>query len=286
MPPPNPGSHLAQALAALSADEMIAALGPLADRRLARKLLAPVLRRMSHPLGEMLARFDAATRERGISRAAKELLDRKRATLAVTGRAATSGAALFVANHPGAYDAIAVLAAIGRDDVTILANRRTFLQALPAMQPTLVYVPEAPGEIGGRAAGLRAALGALDRGGALLHFGAGRIEPDLAFDAPDDRVAFHPGTGLLARATWRRGGIVVPVTVLGVHSRRAKRLRVVRRLEARGVTTLAPLLSVAVRLFADVRIRVVLGPPVEEGSGDDVDLAARIRTAVYAGRDR
>jgi hypothetical protein len=166
------------------------------------------------------------------------------------------GPLLVVANHPGAYDALALFAATGRDDLRVVASDRPFLRAMPALARHLILVPESPSSRSiARARGLREAGRCLAEGGALLHFGAGRIEPDPAFHAGPDAERLGPwqaGTGRLVRATSGAGGAVVAALVSGVHSRRAKELHVIRWAESRGVTTLAPLLQVAVPRYREV----------------------------------
>jgi hypothetical protein len=98
-------------------------------------------------------------------------------------------------------------------------------------------------------------------GGAVLHFPAGAIEPDPAFLRSDEAALgpWQPGLGWLSTSLAAADGCVVPTIVRAVHSRRAKRLQIVRWAESRGITTLAPLLSVAVPGFSDVSAEVRFG---------------------------
>lgn len=207
----------------------------------------------------------------------------------VGARPPSRGPLLVVSNHPGAYDALVLLAAIERDDVAIVAADRTFLRAMPALRRHLILVPDDPsGAAMGRATGLRRALAHLAGGGSLLHFGAGRIEPDPAFPLPGvDRLAsWQSGTGTLLRAVARAKGNAVAAVVEGVHSRRAKRLFVTRLAERHGLTTLAPLLQVALRRYRDVEAVARFGDPVRARDlveeGDDVLLAKTIRDRALA----
>jgi 1-acyl-sn-glycerol-3-phosphate acyltransferase len=290
-------AELERSLASLSADELVAALGladaPAPVRALTRAGFAAV----SAPLGRALARFDHRIATRGLPGAAGALLDDLGARWSRVGQVPPArGPLLVVANHPGAYDALVLLAAIERDDVAIVASDRAFLRAMPALRRHLVLVPDVPSaSTMRRAIGLRRALAHLARGGALLHFGAGRIEPDPAFqpassatwvDARDERLApWQSGTGTLARATARASGSVVAALVGGVHSARAKRLLVTRLAERRGLTTLAPLLQGALRRYRDVDAVVRFGDAVharEIASGDDATMAAKVREAALA----
>ena len=68
----------------------------------------------------------------------------------------------------------------------------------------------------------------------------------------------------------------------GVHSARAKRLFVTRIAERRGLTTLAPLLQVALPTYHDVRARVRFSAPVRAEAiapdASNAEITARVRT--------
>src|SRR5205814_4940375 len=124
----------------------------------------------------------------------------------------------------------------------------------------------------------------VESGGALLHFGAGRIEPDPAFalDPGADFLApWHRGAGVFVRAAARHGGLVIPAIVEGVHSPKAKQAVVTRFAERRGVTTIAGLLQVTFRRYRDVAATVRFGQPYAARelarAGDDDAIAAALR---------
>jgi hypothetical protein len=105
---------------------------------------------------------------------------------------------------------------------------------------------------------LKRCLGWLRRGGALLHFPAGRIEPDADFEVDAQLLGpWQPGVGALIAACERARGRVLVAGVRGVHSPRAKRLLLNRWAEQRGVSTLSPLVQLVGKL-RDVRARVRL----------------------------
>jgi putative hemolysin len=191
---------------------------------------------------------------------------------------------LVVSNHPGAYDALILLAAVGRKDAAIVAADRSFLRALPELAAHLILVRELS-DAASRALGMRRALRHLAAGGVLIHFGAGRIEVDPAFQGNDARAflgSWPSGTGALVRGAARAQGVVAAAVVEGVHSERAKRLLVTRLAERRGVTTLAPLLQVALPSYRDVHARVrfsdvVEALPLAVGSSDE-QTTARVRS--------
>ncbi|WP_437955215.1 1-acyl-sn-glycerol-3-phosphate acyltransferase [Sorangium sp. So ce119] len=279
---------LERELANLSGEEMVAALGlggaPAWVRRAGRAAFALP----SIPLGRVLARFDRRTGEAGLHVAAREALSGFGARWTADAAPPPRGALLVVSNHPGAHDALALMAALGRRDLMIVAAERRFLRALPEVSRRLLFVPidGALGarELAARTAGLRRALRHLRGGGALLHFPAGRIEADPAFAGAGEALlgAWHPSAGALLRAAAAAAGRVAVAVVSGVHSPRAKRLAVTRWAERRGITTLAPLLQIALPGFDDVEVRVRLGEAREaavlaDGGGDDAALTRRLR---------
>lgn len=253
------GGALEAALVAESVGEMMSAAGlasaPAPVRAAARVLFAVLSRR----LAKTLARFDTDVGNLGISiGAARALHAFGVSTQLCCGALPAQGPLLVVANHPGAYDALVLMDALGRDDLAIVAADRVFLRALPEVASRLVFVGV---DASSSARGVRRALAHLRAGGALLQFGAGRIEPDAAFAAAGDGLVepWSVGTGALVRVAARAGAKVAVVTTAGVHSERAKRAAVVRFAEARGVTTFAPLLQIAVPGFGDVRVTVTIG---------------------------
>lgn len=260
---------LSARLAELSASEIADAVG--AHGGLRGALVTAVARVPSKRLGRTLARFDERIAKEGLARAAHATLTALGARVEITGTPPSRGGVLVVTNHPGAYDALAVMASLGRDDVAFLAADRAFLRAMPNVASHLVLVDERSSVA--RAAAIRRALEWIAQGHALVQYGAGAIEPDVRFDhrtGSDVLGEWREGTGLLAK----RAPSVVPAFVSGVHSPRAKRLPIVRWAERRGVTTIAPLVQAAVPGFRDVVVSVRFGEPLV-----DVRTAA-IREAV------
>ncbi|XXX73454.1 1-acyl-sn-glycerol-3-phosphate acyltransferase [Sorangium sp. So ce134] len=286
---------LERELARLSGEEMVAALGLGGAPAWVRRAGGAAFAVPSWPLGRVLARFDRRVGEAGIHVAAREALSGFGARWTADAAPPSRGALLVVSNHPGAYDALALMAALGRGDLMIVAAERRFLRALPHVSERLLFVPIDGGgggrELAARTAGVRRALRHLRGGGALLHFPAGRIEADPAFAGEGDGEAllgaWHPSAGALLRAAAAAGGRVAVAVVSGVHSPRAKRLAVTRWAERRGISTLAPLLQVALPGFGDVDVRVRLGEAREAaaavGEGDDdAGLTRRLREEAAA----
>ena len=274
--------EIAADLAVLSTAEIVAALGATGLSPLLRAVVEGAARVPSRRLGRALGRFDALIAAVGITRAARATLAAFGVALEVEGAARSRGPLLVVTNHPGAYDALALLTALQRDDVALVAADRAFLRAMPSLSTHLVFVDE--GRAFGRLAGLRGALAWLASGRALVQFGAGAIEPDARFADGVELVApWAPGTGVLAAGAAKLDASIVPAFVSGVHSSRAKRLPLVRWAERRGITTIAPLIQATVPGFRDVAVSVRIGAPIERASLDGlthVEAAMFLRAAV------
>jgi 1-acyl-sn-glycerol-3-phosphate acyltransferase len=247
-------NELAERLSALSAQEMVAALGLSTAPTLLKRGLALPFHAASRTLGRTLSELDQNIGQSGLPRAAEIALQGFGVQLRIGGATLGSGPRLVLANHPGAYDALALMRALGRSDLLILAADRTFLRALPRLSRHLVFVGERAGE---RAGALKRAVTCLRGGGAVLHFPAGRIEPDADFEPDELRwlEPWQPGLAALITACAKVGGQVIAAGARGVHSRRAKRLLLNRFAERRGVTTLSPLLQMLGKL-RDVDTRV------------------------------
>ena len=248
---------LARELARRSAAEMVTALGVSGAPRLLRGALALPFWAASRSLGQTLAELDGSLGAQGLPQAAARALGRCGVTPEVSGRGVERGPCLVLANHPGAYDALSLMWALGRRDLLVLAADRSFLRALTGLSKRhLCFVAEGTAA---RAGALKRALSWLRAGGALLHFPAGQIESDASFE--QDRAhwlgSWQAGVPALVKACARVDGRVLLAGVRGVHSPRAKRMLLNRWAERRGVTTLSPLLQL-VRALDDVETRVHL----------------------------
>lgn len=269
---------LARELARHSAREMVAALGVRGGPPLLRRGLELPFYAASRGLAETLATFAHEVESRGLPEAAASALSRCGVSLRVSGVEPASGPCLVLANHPGAYDALALMRAVGRRDLLILAADRAFLRALSGLSPHLVFVGDGPSE---RARALKRTLVWLRSAGAVLHFPAGRIEPDADFVLPGTPLleAWQPGVSVLVQACERVAGRVLVAGVRGVHSPRAKRLLLNRLAEKRGITTLSPLVQLVAKL-RDVEARVRLEQLTE--SRDENSLRSALISAISA----
>lgn len=177
--------------------------------------LCPPLRRLfdgpSLVLARRLVALDAAVRRGQGPEAALALLTSWGVRVGPTGPSVVlQGPRLFVANHPGLGDFLALLSQIGTPDLKVVARDRPFLRALPGIAERLFLLPER-----GAVTVLRQVQKHLSAGGAVLTFPAGRIEPDPAWTDPDPQwAAWSSSTKLWSRTV--PGLSIQPLLVAGV----------------------------------------------------------------------
>jgi hypothetical protein len=211
-----PSPAMLATLTEINLDDLFAALGwekVRAGRRLLRWLFRPAAVRFAH---QVIA-YDHAVGELGLQSGSRHFLSTIQKNLLITGQEniPNRGPVLFLSNHPGMTDTVSLFASIPRPDLRIIAAERTFLHALPATEPYLIYVPE---DNSNRMNVVRAVSGHLRSGGAVLTFPAGEIEPDPAV-LPGAEAALEgwaTSIGLFARLAPQ--SILIPVIVSGVLS--------------------------------------------------------------------
>lgn len=254
--------------------DLVAALG-LAGMPLVRTLAALLAMPAAARFARLVARLDDDVRQHGLAVAAARALPCFAAGLEVIdGEAVPSaGPLLVVANHPGLTDALALMTAIPRDDLLILAAERALLAVLPAIRTHLITIGK---ERESRLAALKQASRHLRRGGAILTFPGGGIEPDPALEgAALDLRRWSASLELLARSV--TGGQVVPALVSGVLGRPALAHPLVRlRRRPADRRWLAALLQVAWPSLHDRAVRLAFGRPVPmPGRNGDPALVRR-----------
>lgn len=163
-------------LARFLTDECLIALG-LRPHGLARRWLEPVIRRPVGRMAWLLARLDQDVAQVGLPQAARRLLAEFVEGVSVRGADCIpkAGPLLVAANHPGTYDALVVIANLGRDDLKLVASGVDLLRRLPVTSRHLIFVqPEAHQ----RMTAVRAMLRHLEAGGAVLVLASGLPDPD------------------------------------------------------------------------------------------------------------
>jgi len=202
-------------------DEIVIALKQ-PPRGVVRQLIGPLLKLPARRFAVLMAEVDRRVALNGLANAAQWLL-----TQIVTGIDARgtehiprTGPLLIAANHPGAYDIVALIAAIGRDDLKIIASGVPFTRSLIATSPHLIYVNPDNRGAPDRMVAIRSGIRHLHAGGALLIYPTGIVDPDPDI-APGLAESIGTWSGsleiFLRRAPQTR---VVPAIVSSVLSQR------------------------------------------------------------------
>ncbi len=250
-----------EALIRVTTDDLFKALGLDGLRRgqaLARALCRPVALRFARRLLE----FDRRIGAEGLAGASRFMLQAYRHTVRASGRQhlPAEGPLLLMSNHPGLSDSIALFACLPRDDLRILGGQRDFLSAIPNIERRLFPFRDDPA---GRASAVRAAIHDLRRGGALLTYPSGQIEPDPAIAAGAAEALAHwsDSLGMFARTAPQTR--LVPVIVRGVYSPRAYHHPLTRlRRAQKDRDWLAAMLQVIVPAYHRADVRVAIGEPL------------------------
>ncbi|HKI55319.1 MAG TPA: 1-acyl-sn-glycerol-3-phosphate acyltransferase [Anaerolineales bacterium] len=183
-------------------------------------LLASTLRRLFIGPARTFARhmvdFDNATGQVGLSEAARQTLRAhyvKDVRVHGSEHIPANEPALFLSNHPGMVDTLALFSAIKRPDLRIIALHRPFLISLVNVSHQLSYISDNGDE---RIRTTREISSHLRKGGAALTFPAGNIEPDPTVynDASNSLNNWTDSAGVFIR--FARDTKIVPVLVSGV----------------------------------------------------------------------
>ena len=265
-----------EAITRVCVDDLLSAFG-LGGAGRGRLPLELVSRIPARRLARQIAVYDGIVGEQGLAAGGAWALERMSRGAQVGGRenVPREGPLLLVSNHPGLADAVALFAATPRTDLRVVASERPLLEALPNTSRHLLTVPETST---GRFGLVRAATQHLRRGGAVLTFPGGRIEPDPAAlpGAVQALDRWSSSVDLFARLT--PGLAIVPAVVSGVISPAALRNPLTRlRRRRRDREWLAATLQMLTPTLRDVSVRVEFGSPVQAGpdAGDTVRAEMR-----------
>jgi hypothetical protein len=257
--------HL-ERLTRLCVDDLISAFG-LGGTSHGRALMESISRIPARRLARQILTYDTIVGESGLGTGGAWALKRLSRNTSVEGQenVPREGPLLLVSNHPGLADAVALFAAIPRNDLRVIAADRPFLEALPN---TSRYLLTIRGTSAGRSGVVRAAAKHLRGGGGVLTFPGGSIEPDPAVlpGAVEALDRWSSSADLFARLI--PGLEVVPVVVSGVISPSALRnpLTHLRR-RRRDREWLAATLQVLVPALRNVDARVEFGSPIHAEPG-------------------
>ncbi len=263
------------ALTEINLDDLVTSFGwqdfPALNAALRRVFRAP-----AEKFARRMAAFDAQVAETGLAQAARLALRDYAASLEIFGaeNVPASGPALFLSNHPGMVDTLALFAALARPDLKIIALRRPFLQKLTNTSRSLFFLGESPAE---RSSALRQAAAHLKNGGAALTFPAGKIDPD---------PAVYPGA-LVALGGWSDSAAIFrrlapetqifPVLVRGVLWEKAVKHPLTRlkksREEREKLGAALQLLAQLLFNLAPLRVQIYIGAPLTAPKNDDLHAA-------------
>jgi 1-acyl-sn-glycerol-3-phosphate acyltransferase len=272
--------RLVDELDRLTREEMRVALSTPDPHSLRGRLLTALLGPPSRRLARVLARLDAEVAAVGLARAAAGTLERFGVEVVLEGlEQVPDRSVLFVSNHPGLYDSLVLFASTSATrSLRVIAAERPVLQAMPALSRHLLFVRAS--QVSAQLGPLRQGLRHLQQGGSLLHYPAGRIEPDPALAAAGQPLLcdWSDSAGALALLAARGGGgagsaavagtaWVVPVLVSGVSAPhfRSGLLGKAGALGMLGGAQLAPLLQLAVPGLSATRVVARFGQPLEVG---------------------
>lgn len=274
-----------EALVDVNVQDMLSAFGWEQARRI-RPLLELLCRPPAAGFARLVLRYDEMVGELGLAAGAAWVLGQFGHTVRVHGREhlPAGGPVLLLSNHPGMTDTMALFAAIARPDLLTIAADRPFLRLLPHTSRSLLYVAEQGGQ---RQGVVRTAAGHLRRGGALLTFPAGEIEPDPAV-LPGPRAAlegWNESTAFFVKLAPEAA--VVPVVVGGVLSARAQRNPLTRlRRTRQNREKVAAMLQIVVPAYRAARVTVAFGPPIAAAELAGLDDAAAAKRAIVTAMRR
>lgn len=144
-----------------------------------RKVLARLSRPPARRFAQQMVDFDDMVGDKGLHTGAYETLKNYVNGPVVEGaeNIPESGPVLVLSNHPGMSDTLVLFSSLTRADLRIVAAERPFLKSLYNVSNYLINLTEEPGS---RLGVVRTAVKHLRKGGAILTFPAGDIEPDPA----------------------------------------------------------------------------------------------------------
>ena len=162
-------------------DEIRNALG-LPRGKFWRAVVAPFFWLPVERFSQFGAAFDAEVANFGFGVATKNALATLVHKVEVMGveKIPQNGPLLIASNHPGTYDGLAIAAQLQREDVKIVVSRIPFIQNLKTAKRHFIFSGK---EVHQRMLVIRDAIDYLKKGGAVLIFPSGHIDPEPAFMA-------------------------------------------------------------------------------------------------------
>jgi hypothetical protein len=147
-------------------DEIFYALG-LGRRGVLRRGLGWLFTAPAHAFAKYMAAVDAAMAEGGATAGCRKMIELLGVDIEALGcdNIPTSGPAILLANHPGAYDSMAIGSLLPRPDLKAIVSKTRLYEVLPNLGQKVFYVTRNAAE---NMQALRGAIGHLQQGGILL----------------------------------------------------------------------------------------------------------------------
>ena len=200
-------------LTGINLDDLVASFG-WQNSPLPSRLLRIFFRKPAQTFAQHVIEYDDKVGEAGIVEGGWNLTRRYDTDLRIIGAdRIPESAFLALSNHPGMTDTVALFAALNRRDLRIIALDRPFLNALPQTTSHLFYVHDDPAK---RMTLVRQVSAHLKKGGAILTFPAGHIEPDpdVYPGAVESLKEWTDSVGVFVRMA--PDAAILPVLVSGV----------------------------------------------------------------------
>jgi hypothetical protein len=197
---------------AISEEILVAAGVPRTG--LLQTLLSPLLWYPAHRFASLAAEFDRRVALSGLTEAMRWILPMFVDDTRAFGleHLPTSGPLVIASNHPGSYDALAIGAHLGRDDLRVPASDVPALRHLRATSAHLIYT-RLGDDSHARISAARESIRHLRSGGALLVYAGGKVEPDPAV-LPGAKEALKDWSGSLAWFLRQVPDAVLVVTIV------------------------------------------------------------------------
>lgn len=202
-------------LTEINLDDLVSSFG-WQKYPLPASILRSIFNKPARKFADQMLGFDHAVGESNLAEAARRIMRVHYVRdVRVHGREylPANRPVLFLSNHPGMADTLALFAAINRPDLKIIAIQRPFLETLENTTRQLFFIDDDPAK---RVSAVRQVSSHLKNGGAALTFPAGEIEPDpdVYEGALDSFNRWTDSAGVFLR--FARDAVIVPTLVSGV----------------------------------------------------------------------
>lgn len=170
--------------------ELTKALG-FPQTQLSKALIRIIFGKAARAAAELGIGLDCAVAEGGLPTGARWVLPRFAKSHESRGveNISVRGPLVIASNHPASIDSIVISAHVNRPDYKAIVGDIPFFEHLPQVSKHAIYAPEEE-DAHGRMRVVRESIRHLQRGGSLLIFPLGKIEPDPDF-MPHPDEDFH-----------------------------------------------------------------------------------------------